>query len=210
MSKKKHRRAADHMDNYRRGGLRFNMLGGRFLNKQNIELTDLTDGFSTLQGGAKMNGINNPLGALTALAGLAQNKSDPMAAISALSALNGNAAGAGAGAGSNPADLLSLLSTLRPPQAAPAPPPNTGRRDNTPPPPPSDNASRQSDMRQNESRRNKSNREGQSKLRQKVQSSYAEEPKTPCDNCRQGCAKSFRNYPSWQQVNLEAAPWKKS
>ena len=121
MQKGKGRTFASHQDNYRRGGLRLGNLGQRWLDKKDISAQELLGGIAAPQGGNGMNGINNPLGALTALAGLAQNKNDPMAALSALSAMSGSSNGSANSGGNavgnasaNPADLINILSKLKP------------------------------------------------------------------------------------------------
>lgn len=144
MTKGKHRTYADHIDNYRRGGMRFGVLGGKLLHRlgRDIDMKELLPQLGATQGGTEMNVMKNPLDAISALAGLAQSRNDPMAALSALSALSGRPASAASGAagasgaanaagaaasgaasgGANPADLLSLLATLKPPQRTNAAP----------------------------------------------------------------------------------------
>jgi len=177
-----------------------------------------------------MNGINNPLGALTALAGLAQNKNDPMAALSALSAMSGGGSAANQGSNpgtntsANPADLINILSKLKT-QGNTAPPKNTAANNQSPPrqqatnnnntnsaqqennrqsppPPPPQEPRRNNYQPQTQSRR-------KSNLRQKAQQLYAEEPQSGCEDCPKPCAGSFRNYPSWSDINNAAAPWRR-
>lgn len=240
MQKGKGRTFASHQDNYRRGGLRLGNLGQRWLDKKDISAQELLGGIAAPQGGNGMNGINNPLGALTALAGLAQNKNDPMAALSALSAMSGssngsaNSGGNAAGnASANPADLINILSKLKPQGSNAAQQnnqsdannqsnPSAGQAFNNsrPQTPPQTNAaynetSRQqpfSSPQQTQGRSANQTQAGsrrKSNLRQKAQQLYAEEPQSGCENCPRPCPGSFRNYPSWSDINNAAAPWRR-
>ena len=238
MVKEKHRNFYTHKDNYRRGGMRFCTLLNKFCQKEEIDWQEVLENFLSSQEGENMNGINNPLGAISALAGLAQSKNDPMAALSLLSNLGGAGAGSGnnsganngdknasssgsSASGANTADLLKLLSTLKPPQN------NFSQQNNNQ----NHNAAqagqngkqnfheqRQSDFSENKNhQQNAPNHNGRryyrnknkpkSDLKEKAEQLYRQEPKTDCDHCSANCPKSFRNYPSWEKINEAAAPW---